>query len=52
MIIQARPRRGEVIDTPRVFRMAKGHDPPETLPGNFIGEVKEGRIFVVESALE
>jgi hypothetical protein len=49
-IIKARP--GRVIDTPRIARTAKARDQSENRTGNFIGEVKEGKTFVIDSALE
>jgi hypothetical protein len=51
-IIKARPRRGQVIDTPRAVRTGRCRDPPENRPGNFIGEVKEGKTFEIESPFE
>jgi hypothetical protein len=51
-IIRARPGPRPVFDTPRIARTAKGRDPLENRPGNFIGEVKEGKTFVIESVLQ
>jgi hypothetical protein len=47
MILSSRPRKPQVLDTPRYRRTAKSTNFAENSAHNFIGEVKEGQTFAI-----